>query len=251
MAKITTIRPGLLVAIKTSVTGNVSYLKKDISSQVDESTRTVMDADEQDKATKARSAARALISGICSKTSFGYLCPEVDRPALEERIEKAQKVVSEFNKDSVFTKINFFVVPARIADTDEAAIKAINSEVRELLDQIDQGIQNLDVKVIREAAGQVKQLGQMLTPETQARLNVGIDAVRAMATQWVKAGETAAKEIDRTVLRRLQDARTAFLDLDGQAEVQAPAAQGRGVDLEPSSEQVSAPAEPSREVEFG
>ena len=44
--------------------------------------------------------------------------------------------------------------------------------------QMEQGLQNLDVKSIRDAASKAKSIGQMLAPEAAVRIQLAIDAAR-------------------------------------------------------------------------
>jgi hypothetical protein len=254
----TTIRPGLLVAIKTSIKGNVTYRKTaaEISKREDggevaewETERTIKDAAEQEAASKARSKARSAIAGVCSTTDFGYLCPLVAKPELEAAIVEARKICDAFNLTSRVTKIRFNAVTGTIAQDDYQAVRALRREVTELLTDMQEGLEALDVSTVREAAGRAKQLGQMLSPEAQVRLELAIKAVRDNAKKIVAAGETGAKEIDAAAIRAITEARTAFLDLDEPTEMQTPAAAGRAIDLTPS-EVKAAPATEARTVEF-
>jgi hypothetical protein len=240
-----TLRPGLLVALSTSIRGNVTYVKKDLETgKIIESgeevarwetERTIADPVEHERAVKARSKARSIISSVCIQTAFGLLCPEVDAPDLDKAISDARKVVDEFNGDAKVSRIRFFVVTGRVAADDVEAVKAINAEVRDLLDDMKGGIEKLDVEVVRAAANKAKEVGGMLTPDAQARITVAIEAARSAAKKIAAAGETAAVEIDRRTIRALTEARTAFLDLDGERELASPAATGRSVDLEPET----------------
>jgi hypothetical protein len=242
--KSTTLRPGLLVALSTAITGNVDYAKRVIEEDhitesgarraVWETEKVVTDAKELDEATTVRSAARALITGVCSRSDFGLLCPVAKREELDAAAEKARTICEDFNTTAKYTQISFFVLTAQIADDDVSAIRAINGEVRGLLDQMKVGIAGLDVEVVRAAAAKAKQLGTMLTPEAQERLEGAIKSVRSMATRMNKAGEQAAAEIDAASLQKLVEARTAFLDIDDAGEVIAPEdTTGRALDLTP------------------
>lgn len=239
-----TLRPGLLVAVKTSITGNVSYLKTEIEgASIDETgvltsrwetAKTVKDAAEHEAAGKVRSKARNLIGSVCSATAFGYLCPESAQDELNKAIADARALCDEFNKTATMSRVWFNVISGKVSENDAEAIKAINGEVRELLATMAEGVSKLDVKAVREAAGKAKQLGAMLSPEAQARITVAIEAVRSTARKIVAAGETAAVEIDRRTLQTIAEARTAFLDIDQvQGEIGSPAAQGRAMDLAP------------------
>lgn len=237
----TTLRPGLLVGLQTSIRGNVSYVKRDIETghiiangehvAKWETERTISDPAEYARATKVRSDARGLIVKCCVNTAFGPICPEADAADLDAAIVKARKLCEEFNRTAEVTRVKFYIMTGRVASDDLEAVKAINGEVRDLLSDMKDGIQNLDVNVIREAAAKAKTIGAMLTPEAQARVEVAIKAARDMATKIKAAGETAAVEIDARTIRTLTEARTAFLDLDGADEIAQPAAEGRALDL--------------------
>jgi hypothetical protein len=241
----TTLRPGLLVGLTTSIRGNVSYIKRDIETghivangehvAKWETERTISDPAEYARATKVRSDARGLIVKVCVPTAFGPICPEADAADLEAAIVKARKLCEDFNRTAEVTRVKFYIMTGRVASDDLEAVKAINGEVRDLLADMTDGVKNLDAKVIREAAAKAKSIGAMLTPDAQARVEVAIKAARDQATKIVAAGEDAAVEIDKRTIRVLTEARTAFLDMDGADEVAAPAAASRALDLEPAA----------------
>lgn len=240
-----TLRPGLLVSLKTSVVGNVRYDKRVIESAhlVEgkaqkakwETERLIADVDEHEAALTARSKARSLIGSVCAKSAFGLLCPEARAEDLDKMIAEARIVAEAFNASAKLTRVSVYVITGRIAPDDVEAVKAIKSEVRELLDDMKEGVENLDVKRIRDAADRARSVGTMLAPEVQARVSLAIDAARAAAKKIVKAGEQAAAEVDLYAVRTITESRTAFLDMDEAAEVKAPAAEGRAVDFEPDA----------------
>jgi hypothetical protein len=125
-------------------------------------------------------------------------------------------------------------------------VRAINSEVRELLANMAEGVRNLDVKIVRDAADRARDVGRMLSPDAQARIQTAIDAARDAARKIVKAGEQAAQEIDRQALSRIATARTAFLDFDPAATVAAPSAEARVLDFEPTPKMKIKPRRASR-----
>ncbi len=258
--KSTTLRPGLLVAMSTSISGNVDYAKRVIEADhitesgalrgVWEMERIVTDAKEHEEAIRVRSAARALITGVCSRSDFGLLCPVALREKLDAAADQARTLCEDFNTTAKYDQISFNLLTAQIADDDVSAIRAINGEVRGLLDAMKSGIDRLDVEAVRTAAAKAKQLGTMLTPEAQARLETAIKAIRGLATRMNKAGEQAAAEIDEASLQRLTEARTAFLDIDDAGEVIAPNdSTGRALDLAPN-EEISAPATQAAQLDL-
>lgn len=253
--KTSTLRPGLLVSLKTSVVGNVRYNKKVLEDDHKiedgalaarwETERLIMDPEEHEAGKKARSKARAMITGVCSYSAFGLLCPENAAFELENAIAQARAVADEFNANAKLSRINFYIMTGRIAPDDVEAVRAINSEVRDLLADMETGVRNLNVKTIREAANKAKSIGQMLSPDAAARIQMAIDAARKTAREIVQAGEQAAVEVDRRTLRMLDEARTAFLDIGPGADVASPDAEARCMDMDPGASLVEPPTEPA------
>lgn len=242
MMNSTTLRPGLLVSLKTHLTGNVQYQKTVLEAAKKdeqgreiatwETQRVVADPDELERGKVARGKAGTLVRSVCAHSAFGLLCPESDAEELEKVIAEARKVADEFNATAQLSRLTVYVLTGRIAPDDVEAVKAINSEIRELMQDMAEGIQSTDVKVIREAANKAKQLGAMLTPNAEARVQIAIETARKAAKQIVKSGEAAAIEVDRMAIRKITDMRTSFLDLGEDVEIAKPAEQGRAVDFD-------------------
>lgn len=241
-----TLRPGLLVSLRTTISGNVKYRSNTLEAgrEVDggavveawETIKTTMDPEEQERATEARSKARHAVVRNCAQTSFGLLCPEVNKSALEDGIAEANRIVSEFNATAKFSRIGVYTIAAVIKGDEVETVRAINSEVRSLLEEMQRGVETLDPDAIRKAATAARNVGSMLRPEVAARVQEAIDAARAAARKIVKAGEAAAVTVDALALAKIKGARTEFLDIDTPAaEVAAPTMQGRAVDLEPDA----------------
>lgn len=237
-----TLRPGLLVSLKTSISGGVVYEKIDLEATKKEgadvarweTTRIVDDPEEHERAKKARSDSARAVRKICSLSAFGLLCPETKAEELTAAIADARKIADDFNLTAALTRVYVHVLTGRVASDDVEAVKAINSEVRGLLDDMNAGLGNMDVKRIREAASRAKELGQMLSPDAEAKITIAVETARKVATTIAKAGEQAAGEVDRGAIRKIMEMRAAFLDLDGGKEIGAPVASGRAVDFDPS-----------------
>jgi len=250
--KASTIRPGLLVSLKTSIKGGVSYRKTPLEvEQVEgvvpteeekraekarwETERTITDAVEHEAAVKARSKARAAITGVCTASAFGLLCPAERQADLDKAIAEARKIADDFNSTAQISRVTVYVIAGRVAGDDVEAVRAISSEVRDLLSDMEDGVRRLNVEDIRKAANSAKEVGAMLSDDMKAKVEVAVEAARSAARKIVKAGETAATEINSKLIWQIQAARTQFLDLDEVKEVQAPeAGEGRALDLIPS-----------------
>ncbi len=252
---VSTLRPGLLVSLKTSIVGNVAYQRVTLEADhvTDQGTRqarweterVITNPKERERASFARSQCRAMISRVCSNSTFGLLCPEDNQDKLDEAIRRAQALAAEFNSTATLTRIGVYVIAGRIAADDVQAVRAINSEVRSLLTDMEQGIKSLDVSAVRAAANKAKSIGRMLSPAAAERIKASVEAAREIAKKIVKAGEEAGAAIDHAVLRRITDSRTAFLDLEEASEVVAPVVTARAVDLEPPLP-LDVPAAPKR-----
>jgi hypothetical protein len=243
-----TIRPGLLVAIKTSVTGNVQYSKVDIDRSREDKTdratwqtqRTIADVEEHDRACKVRSEVNHALRRLCANTAFGNLCPEDRADELSQAIVDARAKVDAFNAEATITRVTIHVIAGRVAADDVEAARAIRSELAEVIGEMERGIANLQPEKIREAAVKAKELSEMLTDEAKFKVDLAITAGRSAATainRAVKAGEEAAKVVDKAVLTQLNGARLAFLDVEEPAApptpaVRRPKARARAIDLE-------------------
>jgi hypothetical protein len=232
MLTTSTLRPGYLVSLKTSVRGNVHYARTDLGSEQDGSAaidkwttkRTIDDPVEHERAGKARSKAASVIRSVCKQSAFGLLCPEVDSDKLEAATAEARKIIDDFNDTAQLSRISIYVLTGRVMPDDVEAVRAINSEIRELMAEMSGGIENGDVAAIREAASKVKGIGEMLSTDAQTKVEMAVKAARETATKIRKAtddGETTLK-VDTSAVRRINELRTAFLDLDDAATVAAP-----------------------------
>lgn len=243
-----TLRPGLLVGLKTKITGVVEYEKIDIEEEhaisdgsteaTWQTTRTIADKKEFEAATKTRSKCRSLITGICAASDFGYLCP-ADRAAdLDKAVADAVRIAEEFNLTAQFATVEVSVLTGIIASDDEKAFRAITGELAGLIRDMENGIRALSPEDVRKAANKAKKLGTMLPPDQALELQTTIDVARKVAVEIVKAGDQAAEAIDEVALKRLETARTAYLDIGDAKVVEAPeaTAQPRGLDFDPSVE---------------
>lgn len=232
--KVNVLKPGLLVALKTTVRGGVAYVRKDIdTATVDdakverwETEKRIENREEFEKATVARSKARSAISSICSSSSFGLICPADQEEKLDAAIREAKGIALAHNADATSTHLDVFVIVGRIAQTDEEAAKAISNEVAELLDQMKSATLVGNVEKIREAANKARELGQILSDDVGKKVSAAIEEARKNARELVKRiekdGEKAEDVIKDLYTQRISAARS-FLDLDeGQVQHAAP-----------------------------
>jgi hypothetical protein len=226
MSDVRTLRPGLLVSLKTSIGGgNVRYERRDVEDlHVDQDTgslrsvwetaRTVVDPDEHAAAVKVRGKVRSLVTGICTQSNFGLLCPNDREPELKAAVAEGRKLAWEFNKDAQHTQIATNVIYGRVAQDDYEAVQAISAELQQLVLTINDGVDQLDPKKIRDAAQKMRDTGQMLSTDVKLKVDEIVATARKTARKIAKAGEQAAAELDAAALEKLRAARTAFLDLE-------------------------------------
>ncbi len=229
MSTTTAIRPGLLIALHSSVIGGVFYEREELGGDARrkewKTTRIVSEPEEREAATKARSKALAEIRAICATSAFGLLCPEDKESELDAAIVRAQEIRAAHNAGAKVTRVEIYALKGRIASTDEEAARAIGSEVAEMIAAMNSGIDKLDPKAIREAATKAKDLAAMLAPDVAEKVGGAIEQARRAARQITarieKGGELAAivlADIQRGAIER---ARMAFLDLSGDAPAPA------------------------------
>lgn len=249
--KVNTLRPGILVNLSTSMRGNVRYRKQDIETDhlVDDKTRrarweterTISDAQEFERASAVRSAAVYTVARLCVPMPFGgYLCPDTDNgsaAALDAAIDAARAMVAEFNAGANITNLGFYVACWKVAADDAQAIRELRAELNNVVADMESGIANLSPDQVRNAAKRAQEIAELLTEQSQAKVSDAVEAARKAArsiAKAIKAGEVAALEIDKAVLARVANARTAFLDVDEAPapEFQAPVVAPRALDMD-------------------
>ena len=231
-----TLRPGLMIRLAVSTTGNRQYsrtslydgIETDGSHLTEWNTRKhVEDPQEQERADKARSKCRTLIRSVCVQAGeFGLLCLKRNRDKLDTAITEAQEVANAFNRTAELTRVNFRIMVGEILQDDGEAMRAVGSEITALLDQMEDGVAALDVDAIRAAATSARQLAQMLEPGVGDKVEEAIELARQSASEIRKA-ETKNEpresvQTDRAAVIAISAARAVFLDLDEAATMAAP-----------------------------
>ena len=239
---VVTIKPGILVSLKSSVSGGVTYTRTTleapklpdtiaaVSETVErrdverwETTKVVEDKNEHKRAEDARTKACKLIRDLCIKSAFGLICPLDRESELNVAIDGSRAAVTAHNETANYTRVSLYVLRGHIASTDEEAAKAIGDEVRALVAQMDKAIVKLDVEAIRETATKARSLSAMLSDEQAAIVGEAVKAARAAAKMIAKRiekdGEIAAIVLADIKRGAIEKARIAFLDLDDAAPV--------------------------------
>lgn len=229
MSNASVIRPGLLVSVKSTVAGGVSYQREDLAADPEaegasvtvwKTKRVIDDPVEHEAATKCRSAALAMIRRCCASTSFGLLCPTDQEGALDAAIKGARALVEEFNDTATRTRVAVFALKGRVASNDAEAARAITDEIAGLVTAMSTGINEFDPKKIKEAANKARELSGMLSEGRQEKIGAAIEQARKAARTIVKRieKEGEARELVMLDIQRgqIESARIAFLDLSSE-----------------------------------
>ena len=222
------IRPGLLVSLKTTCQGGAVYEREELGKeQLDnggeqvawQTRRIIENPAEHEAAKKCRSKARGLIARVCVTTNFGLLCPTEREPELDAAMAEARRMVADHNGGSSI-KLGIFVIKGRIAGTDEEAARSILSEVSGLVEEMNSGIDRLDVEAIREAADRAKRMSAMLEVEQAVKVGEAVAQARSAARLITKRAGEDPKLVLLDIQRgSIERARIAFLDLSDDAVV--------------------------------
>lgn len=229
---ISTIKPGLLVSLKTELLGGADYTRIDLETGKKsgaevtkwETTKVVENPTEYQAAKTARGLASTSIRRACIKTSFGLLCPTENEAILDAGIAEARRIANRFNQSATKAQVNVFVIKGRIAATDEEATKAIVSEVKALMAGMEKGIAGGDIKVIRDAANRARSLGMMLDQDKANQVSEGIkvarEAARTIAKRVQKDGEDIKKVLGEISNAAVEKVRFAYLDFEHKGDKQ-------------------------------
>ena len=228
MSEVRTLKPGILVAIRTHQRGNRSYTKREIErahltdggmerSRWD-TTKIVYDPAEDKEASQVANKARYTVTRLCADTAHGPLCPVERRDELNEAIAEARKMVAEFNERAVFTRVAIHVICGEIVADDVNTARALFSETEQFMEQMVKGLQELDVKKVRALCVKTLDVGQMLSPDANAAAVLAVNAAREACRKIVAAGEQAAIAIDQNAIDTIGLARNSFLDFGMEAD---------------------------------
>ena len=197
-----TLRAGLLVGLSTTMVGNVTYRKEDIPAEHKarmggdvaawKTERTIADKAEHERAKVIRSQAVYAVRKVCASTAFGYLCPSDRQSELGAAVAEAHSMIDRFNETAKATRLGFYVITGRIEPGDAEAARAINAEVRALLDAMTAGALVGDAKAIRDAADKAKAIAAMLADGDA--VETAIVAARSLARGITKTGSAPVIE---------------------------------------------------------
>ena len=244
--KQTTLRPGLLVRFNTAIRAIRSERPRSSRRctsptparprSASRSTSALRTQTNRLRPSRIRSKMRALVCSACVQTEFNLFCPEDRADKLEKRIEEAGALAGEFNSRARITRIDVSYITAKIDSDDVLAMREIRVEASRLIDEITgrmkgAGLGEEGIEATRDALKKAKRLGRMLSPEAQASLEGTVQMAREALSEIKKVGEANAAEDTKRAIAALEQQRLAFLDLDGEGQIEAPTVNGRTVDL--------------------
>jgi hypothetical protein len=219
-----TLKPGLLVSLKTTKRGGTEYDRVDLSGKKDgqatieewKTTKRVADAKEDDRATKLRSKLAGLVRKVCAPSAFGLICPVSKEKELDEAIADAKAGAAKFNMEAKTVQIGIYALKGRIAETDQEAARAIKDELKDMLAEMQRAITGGAVDDAREAASKLLKMGMVLDETTQGKVKRAVEEVREIAKQTIKrvaeGGVTTAQAVAGIKFTATEEARFAFLD---------------------------------------
>lgn len=245
-----TLKPGLLVSIRTRNEGGVKYARLDLAKEETasaatvekwETTKTVFDKEEHEKASKLASKLGNRIRSVCAFSEFGYLCRADREKELDEAIVSAREEASTFNETSKTCRVSVFALKGRIAESDAEAARAVGTDLLDLIREMEKGVEGMSVKDIRDAASKAKKLITMVDDTTAKMVEAAVEQAREIATELRKnldKGERGANEAREVVknanMSAITKAREALdvVDLDQPEERPVAAVAAEAVDLD-------------------
>lgn len=201
------IKPGILVALRTSVRGGYEYRRTELGTEVlpDGSERTtweterfVLDPEELERANETRSIARKVVKQVCTQTPWGLVCGDDREDELDEVLAHARSLAAAHNAEAEHTTVHLSAMLGRVARDEEEAVEAIRQEISHLLDDATQALANGDVEGVRQLANKGKAMGRLLEDESEAAGAVedAVKGMRATARSIVKRVEKAGEDLE-------------------------------------------------------
>jgi hypothetical protein len=249
------IRPGIMLQLRTEITGGVSYSKRDLDTRATgetvitswETVKTIQNAEEFARAVKVRADCRNHVTAVCLQTEWGLLIPTDREVELDSRIAKAREWASAHNATATVSFVEVRYLKGKVEADDAQAVREISQEVARMMSRMEEGIAKADPKAIRDAADSAREIGAMLSPENQGKVSAAVEEARKAAREITrrvgKSGERAARVIQGLSTEAIRSARFSFLDFDAptstEATPEAMAPVSAPVDLIPETSEVA------------
>lgn len=186
------ITPGIVVALKTRVSGGITYQRfnKQVKQNADgllveeyDTVKTTIDPDLFAEATRLRSKCIGLVRAVSCETAFGMLCPASKEGDLDKSIEEAKRIAREFNDRSSTIKITVACLKGRVVDSDQEANDMVAEEMlniigelqaklsAEHIDNLSEAERNEALNLVSEVADSISELSPMLEETLQSDAN--------------------------------------------------------------------------------
>ena len=225
MARKITLRPSVLVRFITRLAGGVTYIRRDLSDNLDgntetktwETTRVVEDTEEHARASRVRSALYQQVRKVCADTVIGLICQRESEAKLDEALAKCDEMAREFNSTAKTCRLACIGVKFNVEASNEAAAKAIAGQIQDMLVELKAALAAADVQKIREVLASARGLETTLPTSDGEALGAAVKAARVAARtikREVEKKQRDIEEVKREIdLAPVEAARAFFLDL--------------------------------------
>lgn len=192
---VNTIKPGILVSLKSTVTGGVNYERNDLRAETAatgaevrhwKTTCYTADPDEHARATKVRNRAIYCVRSLCADTALGLVCPLEREVELRAAIEDMRRIVDEYEATARYTHVRVTVYRGTVDATDAENVNAVAEEVARIVSYMAEALARRDVKAIRDAATDAASLAMIVSDDAAQKLVRAIEAARDAANQIAK-----------------------------------------------------------------
>lgn len=257
------IKAGYLVSSKTTLCGGVHFTRTEYNKNKEgeravtkwKTTKVIDSPDEYRRGEEIRNRINYLVYRVCVLTSFGLLCPSKKKKELEEAIAEGAKLARDYNRTARYSRITPYIFWTQILNDNEDNLKALSSEIREMLDTMKDGILNIgkkplkdSIKEIKKAADKAKRLTEVLDDSYTGKINVAVEearkAAREITKRVIKKNESIEEVLKSINTKAIAAARFAFIDTnekevkEEKAEKKMPAVKIKRMAVEVDAEDV-------------
>lgn len=240
MPRTITLAECFLVPFSVSLQDTIRYNSTELDKQVDgvrevkkmETIRTIEDVQRHAGGVSLRSAMYRRLETVCKKTIIGYICPMAKLDDLNAALLWVREQAATYN-DGDIGRIVVDEAIVEIRSDNESAARAIAKQLQSIMDDLMRALDKADVKALREVIETGMGLEAMLPPEDGAAF---VEAMRA--------ARTAARTIQREVVKKKQDYDTIKSEIDTRP-IEAARARFLDFDTSPVLAKLPEPSEPT------
>jgi hypothetical protein len=196
------IEGAVLMVHRVHLCGGVSYRHTGHRLRVEERSETaewetirhVPDVDELKEARRLRGEIARRLDRLGARTALGVAVRAGEEEAAEKAVAEVEQEIREFNRRSVYSRLDLDVAFFRVTSDNERAAAMIVRDLAQLLDDLRAALEDADPGDIRSVARKLAGFSEVVVPEVGGLISKAVEAAKKEAAKIAEAARGTAEE---------------------------------------------------------